>query len=101
MVIVRELTKLYEETWRGSLAAAAERTTTVEPRGEHTLVVAGAPAPGPATADDVDAALRRALAAGHDRKEAVRLVAVALGLPRRQVYDAALALRAREAADQP
>ena len=64
-------------------------------------MVAGAPAPGPATADDVDAALRRALAAGHDGKEAVRLVAVALGLPRRQVYDAALALRARGSTDQP
>jgi 16S rRNA (cytidine1402-2'-O)-methyltransferase len=94
VVIGRELTKLHEELWRGTLAEAAERATSVEPRGEHTLVIAGAPAPATASADDVEDALRRALAAGHERKEAVRLVAGALGLPRRVVYDAALALRA-------
>jgi len=93
VVIGRELTKLHEELWRGTLAEAAARAAASEPRGEHTLVIAGAPAPPTATADDVEAALRRALAAGHERKEAVRLVAGALGLPRRVVYDAALALR--------
>ena len=43
-----------------------------------TLVLAGAPAPATATPDDVLAALRRALEAGHERKDALRLVAGAL-----------------------
>ena len=41
--IARELTKLFEEVWRGSLDAALERAEANEPVGEHVLVIAGAP----------------------------------------------------------
>lgn len=92
VVIVRELTKLHEEVWRGSLSAAASRAVTVEPRGEYVLVVAGAPEPEAAGEADIDAALRDALAAGTDRKTAVAEVAAALGVPKRTVYAAALRL---------
>jgi 16S rRNA (cytidine1402-2'-O)-methyltransferase len=37
----RELTKLYEETWRGSLGDLAARATATPPRGEISVVVAG------------------------------------------------------------
>lgn len=92
VAIVRELTKLHEEVWRGTLAGAMERSGDLEPRGEHVLVVAGAPEPAPAGADDIDAALRAALAAGTDRKTAVAEIAAALGVPKRTVYAASLAL---------
>jgi 16S rRNA (cytidine1402-2'-O)-methyltransferase len=39
--VSRELTKLYEETWRGSISGAIEYFTAREPRGEFTLVVEG------------------------------------------------------------
>ena len=39
--ISRELTKLYEETWRGTIRGAIEYFTAKEPRGEFTLVVEG------------------------------------------------------------
>ncbi|MBI5297340.1 MAG: 16S rRNA (cytidine(1402)-2'-O)-methyltransferase [Chloroflexi bacterium] len=39
--VSRELTKLYEETWRGSISGAIEHFTVKEPRGEFTLVVEG------------------------------------------------------------
>jgi 16S rRNA (cytidine1402-2'-O)-methyltransferase len=39
--ISRELTKLYEETWRGNISGAIEYFTAKEPRGEFTLVVEG------------------------------------------------------------
>lgn len=39
--ISRELTKLYEETWRGTVRDAIEYFTAKEPRGEFTLVVEG------------------------------------------------------------
>jgi 16S rRNA (cytidine1402-2'-O)-methyltransferase len=45
VVLARELTKLHEETWRGSLAQAVDRVTEVEPRGEFVLVVDGARPP--------------------------------------------------------
>ena len=72
---VRELTKLHEEVWRGSLGDGRAHVSDVKPRGEYVLVVVGAPEPEAATADDVEAALRAHLAAGSDRKSAVADVA--------------------------
>jgi len=92
VAVVRELTKLHEEVWRGSLADARERAAATEPRGEHVLVVAGAPEPEAAGEADIDTALRAALAAGTDRKTAVAEVAAALRVPKRVVYAAALRL---------
>lgn len=87
----RELTKLHQEVWRGTLAGAAAWVGEHPPRGEWTLVVGGAPEVA-AGAGDLAAALEEAAAAGLDRREAVRRVTAALGLPRRQVYEAALGL---------
>jgi 16S rRNA (cytidine1402-2'-O)-methyltransferase len=92
VAIARELTKLHEEVWRGPLGEAAAHAEASEPRGEHVIVLAGAPSAPPPTADDVDTALSAALAAGLDRKTAVAEVAAALGARRRLVYDAALRL---------
>ena len=50
----RELTKLYEEVFRGAAAEALAHFT--EPRGEFTLVVAGAPHAVRAAADEQGAA---------------------------------------------
>ncbi len=61
VAVVRELTKLHEEVWRGSLADAATAFAARDVRGEIVLVIAGAPAPDPAGDDEVDAAVRGAL----------------------------------------
>lgn len=88
----RELTKLYEETRRGTLGELAERVAADGVRGELTLVVGGAAAPSvdPATLDSADlAAMVAALEAdGTHRKQAIAAVASDLGLPKRQVYAA-------------
>src|SRR5690606_13976994 len=42
VAVARELTKLYEEIWRGPVAGAVEHFTANPPRGEITLVVGGA-----------------------------------------------------------
>jgi 16S rRNA (cytidine1402-2'-O)-methyltransferase len=91
VALAREMTKLYEETWRGPLAGAAEHLAATEPRGEYVLVLAGASAE-PVTADEVDTALRARLAAGETRRDAVAAVADSLGVSKRAVYDAALKL---------
>ncbi|HVM08965.1 MAG TPA: 16S rRNA (cytidine(1402)-2'-O)-methyltransferase [Acidimicrobiales bacterium] len=93
VVVARELTKMFEEVWRGTLADAVEHATDVEPRGEYTLVLDGAPPPPPATADDVEAAVDRKLAEGMSRKDAAGAVAAELGVPRRVAYEAANRLR--------
>lgn len=92
VVVARELTKLHEEWWRGTLTDAAAWAEETPPRGEVVLVVDGAPPLPPADLDDVDAALRAALAAGASVRDASAEVARALGLSRRDVYSAAVRL---------
>jgi len=90
---VRELTKLHEVVWRGTLSAAQDWLSAVTPRGEYVVVVGGAPPLAPATELDVEAALVAKLAAGVDRKTAIAEVAASLGVPKRQAYEVAVALR--------
>jgi 16S rRNA (cytidine1402-2'-O)-methyltransferase len=89
--LCRELTKLHEEVRRGHLAALALDTGTAELRGEIVLVVAPPEEPQQPSAGDADALLRQALARV-SLKDAVGEVASATGLPRRDLYQRALAL---------
>jgi 16S rRNA (cytidine1402-2'-O)-methyltransferase len=92
VAVCRELTKLHEEVWRGTLAAAQEAHAVREPRGEYAIVVEGAPAPPPPTQDDVDERLRAALADGLSRKSAAAFVAEQLDLAKRDVYERSLTI---------
>jgi len=95
VAVARELTKLHEEVWRGSLGEAAARFGEGPVRGEVVIVLGGAPAPA-ATADDVAGAVAARLAAGDRPRQAADAVARSLGVPRRRAYAAALeAQRAR------
>ena len=92
VALVRELTKMHEEVWRGTLAGAVEHLETKEPRGEYVVVLDGAPPPAPAQEADVEAALRSRLDAGADKKAAIAEVAAELAVPKRLVYDVALSI---------
>ncbi|HEV3402243.1 MAG TPA: 16S rRNA (cytidine(1402)-2'-O)-methyltransferase [Acidimicrobiales bacterium] len=92
VAVARELTKAFEEVWRGTLEGAVAHLAAREPRGEYVLVLAGAPAPGPPAADTVEDALRARMEAGEDKRSAIAAVAADLGVPKRQVYEAALHL---------
>lgn len=85
--ICRELTKRFEETLRGSLAELAEVTAERTLKGEIVLVVERGHAV--ASEQDMETALRAALVE-MSVKDAAAAVAGALGLPKRQVYQAAL-----------
>ena len=93
VVIARELTKLYEEVWRGTLAEAVARVEAHEPRGEHVLVLAGAPPTDAPDDDAIRAAVRGLLGDGVSARDAAAEVATALGVPKRRVYDIAITLR--------
>lgn len=97
--VARELTKLHEETRRGSLPALAEHYGQAgAPKGEVVIVVAGAAGCAAALPEQaVDARLVEALATMSVR-DAAAAVAAETGLPRRRLYARALALgpRARD-----
>jgi 16S rRNA (cytidine1402-2'-O)-methyltransferase len=86
IAIARELTKLHEEVWRGTLAAAVARADEVEPRGEHVVVLDGAPPPAEVDDDAILEAVRKAREAGASTRDAATEVAELLGVPRRRVY---------------
>ncbi|MEO5609843.1 MAG: 16S rRNA (cytidine(1402)-2'-O)-methyltransferase [Ornithinibacter sp.] len=89
--VCRELTKTYEEVRRGPLAELAQWAQEGV-RGEITVVVAGA-APRPADlASEVARVLAR-VASGERLKEVCGDVAVAAGLSKKVLYDAAVVAR--------
>ena len=87
--IARELTKLHETLYEGSLTALAARFASGIVKGE-VVIVAGPPLAQPREAVDLDALLDEALARA-PLKQAVAEVTAATGLPRKQVYAKALA----------
>ncbi len=100
VAVARELTKLHEEVWRGTLGEATVWAAEREPRGEIVLVLDGAPDAPPPDDDALVDALSAELAAGSSARDAARVVAGRLGVPRRHAYDLAVGL-ARRGTDQP
>jgi 16S rRNA (cytidine1402-2'-O)-methyltransferase len=93
VVLVRELTKMHEEIWRGSLAESLVHAAAREPRGEYVVVLAGAPDAPPPDQATIEQAIDDALAAGLSGRDAAADVSAALGVPKRAAYAIALARR--------
>lgn len=94
-VAARELTKKFEEFVRGDLASLQQHFAEQAPRGEFTLIIGGAEPTGLAEAeaaydDDPVAAVLKLVAAGTNKKDAIRMVASQRGIPKRDVYQAVL-----------
>lgn len=93
IVIARELTKLHEQFWRGTLEDAVQYYQDHPPKGELTLVIAGIiETPNEITEDQLKTELQRLLQQGITRSQASRQLAEATCLPRRQIYQIALGL---------
>ena len=97
-VAARELTKLHEEIWRGTLDELAN-WAAAGLRGELVLVIEGAPPPDPPTGADIAEALRAASAAAPEAsvRDLATTVATRLGASRRLVYEVAVGLDVFEA----
>ena len=98
IVLARELTKLHEEVWRGTLAEAAAHLAERDPRGEYVVVIEAAAAPAEATDSDLRAALVELLDSGVDRRTAIATVMSAHRAAKRRVYDLALGIPRRATA---
>jgi 16S rRNA (cytidine1402-2'-O)-methyltransferase len=94
VVVARELTKLHEEVWRGTLDDAVAAFGEREVRGEIVVVVAGnSDAERVPLDEEVVEALQSILGAGATLRDAAATAAVELGISRRRAYDLALGLR--------
>jgi len=93
VALARELTKMHENVWRGTLDEACAHVASVEPRGEYAVVIEPAPAADADVTDDaiVDE-LRTRISAGVSRRDAVDEVTTALGVPRKRVYGISVGL---------
>lgn len=94
-VVALELTKRYERSFRGPLAELAATFAAEETRGEAVILVAGAGKDEPVDAADWQAALAEALETAPLRA-AVDAITETFSLKRKQVYDAALAIKAEK-----
>jgi 16S rRNA (cytidine1402-2'-O)-methyltransferase len=88
IAVARELTKLHEEIFRGKISEAVAHFRETPPRGEITLVVAGASQISePWLRNRVEAALKDALARGKPPSQIAKEIATQSGWPRREIYD--------------
>lgn len=93
VVLGRELTKLHEQLWRGTIAEAIAYYSQHEPQGEYTIVLAGAEINQPILSEDaLVAELQRLVAQGLSRSDASRQLALQTALPKRHIYQLALAI---------
>jgi len=93
IALARELTKAFEEVFRGTLAEALAHLRAHPPRGEFTIVVAGAGAPRAEGKADAPARMRALLARGVPPAQAVQEVMRTAGLTRREAYRLMLEVR--------
>jgi 16S rRNA (cytidine1402-2'-O)-methyltransferase len=90
ITVVRELTKMHEEIWTGTISQACQEWRRRTPQGEFTLVVGGddtlGKSPDPRRMVGAVKAVERLVAAGLSTSVAVREVSMLLDVPRRELY---------------
>jgi 16S rRNA (cytidine1402-2'-O)-methyltransferase len=89
--VIREISKLHEETATGTLVQLAERYSQMPPKGEIVIVIGPPPERKEASDEELDEALRGALLEMSPSRAAAD-VATSLGVPRKRAYARALEL---------
>lgn len=91
IAVCRELTKVHEEIFRGTVSQAMEHFT--EPRGEFTLIIEGKREKDrPQLTEDIERQLHHMRLSGEKAKETVARVAEETGLSKKELYQAWLRL---------
>jgi 16S rRNA (cytidine1402-2'-O)-methyltransferase len=91
IAVCRELTKFYEEVFRGTVSEAVKHFN--EPRGEFTLIIEGQVSKEkPQLTEDIERQLQQMYLAGATAKEAVAAMAGETGLKKKELYQTWLRL---------
>lgn len=97
VAIVREITKIFQEVFRGTIIEAIEHFGASRVRGEIVIVLHGASPEeaiaAPTGPETLSKRLAELMASGMSERDAVRQCVIEFKLPRRQVYAAALQLK--------
>ena len=93
VVLARELTKLHEQIWRGTLQDANMLVAANEPRGEYVIILEPAKPPAPPTDEELVDAIKAEIAKGVSRKDSAARVSARFGVAKRHVYELALQVR--------
>ena len=91
VTLARELTKRYEEFWRGTLGEAIEHYTMTVPKGEFTVAIAPTPQTTAVLSEaEIVTELQHLIAQGVSRSEASRVIAQRTSLSKRDIYQISL-----------
>ncbi len=90
LAVCRELTKLHEEVFRGTVSEAMEHFA--EPRGEFTLVIEGRMEAKPRPVDEIERQFRDLRLTGATAREAIARLSAETGVSRKELYRAWLRL---------
>jgi 16S rRNA (cytidine1402-2'-O)-methyltransferase len=86
VAVCRELTKVHEEIFRGSLSQAIEHFA--HPRGEVTLVIQGKADQEPEISRQIETELRKLYRQGTRAREAVARLSESSGISKKKLYQA-------------
>lgn len=92
IAIIRELTKIYEEIFRGTIQEAMEEFSSKKIKGEFVIIIEGNQAVDVEVNIDIEKELLRYIHQGFSKKESVKKVVKEFNLPKNQVYQKSLEL---------
>lgn len=86
--VAREMTKMFEEYWRGTISGAVERFKSQPARGEFTLVVEGKPRDENEkwTEEQLSAAIEAGIKSGKSAKDLSSDLAIQSGWTKKEIY---------------
>ncbi|MDQ7027405.1 MAG: 16S rRNA (cytidine(1402)-2'-O)-methyltransferase [Anaerolineae bacterium] len=88
--VAREMTKLFEQFWRGTALDATQHFSAENPKGEITLIIGGSPTNGQWDKAQVQAELQKKLDEGESLSRAAKAIAALSGWKKSAVYDVGL-----------
>ena len=89
-VVIKEITKFYEEVFRGTATVILELLESSKIAGEYVIVLEGRPEEKRNTMEDALIEIRTLMKRGLGRKEAVKRIAEEYGISKKELYDRSL-----------
>ena len=90
VVVIKEITKFYEEAFRGTANVVLELLESSKLAGEYVIILEGRPVEKLNTTEDALNEVKTLMKRGLRRKEAVKKIAEEYGISKKELYDKSL-----------